>query len=122
MHVVEYQPNRVVADRLDFEDHDITLAGDGLALVRGMPLHLGARAVDAQEFGRKFEHLAGVERNREGRLVLAEPQLSWPRCAGFRCGVRPAVVRSIRRCETQWSAPGCAGGAPCLSSLGWWAG
>src|SRR5882672_6356960 len=86
MHVVEYQPNGIVADRLDLEDGDVALAGDRLALVRGMPLDFGARAVDAQEFGRKFERLVGVEDNREGRLVLAKPQLGRPRRAYFRYG------------------------------------
>src|SRR5258706_6016458 len=85
MHVVEHQPNRIVADRLDLEDGDVALAGDRLALVRGMPLDFGARAVDAQEFGRKFECLAGVEDDREGCLVLAKPQLGRPRRTSFRC-------------------------------------
>src|SRR6266853_2001868 len=86
MHVVEHQPNCIVADRLDFEDRDVALAGDRLALVRGMSLDFGARAVDAQEFGRKFERFACVEDNREGRLVLAKPQLGRPRRASFRYG------------------------------------
>src|SRR5260370_37682192 len=78
MHVVEHQPNGIVADRLDLEDGDVALAGNRLALVRGMSLDFGARAVDAQEFGGKFERLAGVEDNREGRLVLAKSQLGLP--------------------------------------------
>src|SRR5262249_62207098 len=33
MHVVENEPHRVIADRIDLENGDVLLAGDGLALV-----------------------------------------------------------------------------------------
>src|SRR5262245_53565053 len=75
MHVVEHQPNGIVADRMDFDDHDVALAADCLALLRGMTLDFRARTVDAEELGGKLERLAVVEGNAEHRLVLAKPHL-----------------------------------------------
>src|SRR6266436_2549150 len=106
MHVVEYQPNGIVADRLDLEDGDVALAGDRLALVRGMPLDFGAGAVGAQEFGRKFECLAGVEDDREGCLVRSKPQLGRLRRTSFRCGRHLwfPLLLLLSRCDTSGSA------------------
>src|SRR5262245_42034715 len=39
VHVVEYQPDGIIADRMDFEDRDVPLAGDRLALVRRVALN-----------------------------------------------------------------------------------
>src|SRR4051812_27730494 len=55
MQVVEHQPHGVIADRDDFQNRDIALAADGLALLRRMALHLGARAAHAQIFRGKLE-------------------------------------------------------------------
>src|SRR5262245_7990 len=46
--VVEHETHRIVADRMDFQDRHVALAGHRLSLVRGMALHLGARADHAQ--------------------------------------------------------------------------
>src|SRR5580704_9815613 len=79
MQIVEYGPHGVIADRVDLEDRHVSLAGDGLALLGRMTLDLGARAQDAQEFGREFEGLAGLERHPQRGLVLAQPHLGRPR-------------------------------------------
>src|SRR6266851_5266050 len=83
VHVVEHEPHRVIANRMHFEDGDVALAGDGLALVRRMALHLRARAPDAQILGIELEALAAVEGDDECLAVLAQPQLGRP---GLRCG------------------------------------
>src|SRR5580704_14637351 len=85
MQIVEYGPHGVIADRVDLEDRHVSLAGDGLALLGRMTLDLGARAQDAQEFGREFEGLAGLERHPQRRLVLAQPYLGRP-CRSIGCG------------------------------------
>ena len=72
VHVVEGEPHGVISDRLDFGDHDMALAWHGLALVRRMTLHLGARAFDPQIFGGKLETLAILEGDRKRLAVLAE--------------------------------------------------
>src|SRR5215471_4578003 len=83
MHVVEYESHRVIADRIDLENGDVLLARDGLALVRGMALHLRARAFDAQIFGAQVERLAVVEGDGQRLAVLVQPQLRRPgRCVG----------------------------------------
>src|SRR5262249_9553676 len=75
MHVVESEPHRVIADRIDLENGDVLLARDGLSLVRGMALHLRARAFDAQIFGAEVERLAVVEGDGQRLAVLVQPQL-----------------------------------------------
>ena len=83
MHVVEHEPHRVIADRIHLENGDVLLARDGLALVGGMALHLGARALDAQIFGAQVESLAVVEGDGQRLAVLVQPQLRRPRrCVG----------------------------------------
>src|SRR5262249_50746384 len=47
MHVVEGEPHGIIADRLHLENLHISLAWNGLALVRRVALDLGARAFDA---------------------------------------------------------------------------
>src|SRR6266436_5092819 len=51
MHVVEHQPNRIVADRLDLEDCDVALAGGRLALAKP---HLGRPRRASFRYGRHF--------------------------------------------------------------------
>jgi len=51
MHVVEGQPDRVIPDRQDFENHHVALAWNRLALVGRMALHLRAWAFDPKILG-----------------------------------------------------------------------
>ncbi len=78
MHVVEHEPHGVVPDRLHLEDHHLALAGDGLAFIRVMALHLRARALDAQILGGQREGAAALERDRERAPVLGEPDFRGP--------------------------------------------
>src|SRR5262245_61352749 len=70
VHVVEHETHRIVANGLHFEDRHVLLAGDGLALVRRMALHLGARAAYAQILGGELIALAAIEGDRQGLAVL----------------------------------------------------
>ena len=79
MHVVEDEPHRVVADRIDLQDHHFALARHRLALVWRMALHLGARALHTQIFGRQREVVAALERDGERPLVLGQTQFGGPR-------------------------------------------
>src|SRR5882757_883739 len=78
MHIVEDEPHRVIADRVHFEDGDVLLACDGLALIRRMALHFGAGALHAQVFGGEVECLAAVEGDRQGPAALVQAQLRRP--------------------------------------------
>ena len=53
MTIIETDPDGVIAHRLDGGDPHIFFAGHCLPLVGAMTLNLGARAEDAQIFGRK---------------------------------------------------------------------
>src|SRR5262249_55510553 len=65
----------------------ISLAWNGLALVRRVALDLGARAFDAQVFGRQQEALAALEAHRKRLAVLGKADLGRPIAhGGFRGG------------------------------------
>ena len=78
MHVIEDEPHRIIADGMHFQNGNVLLAADGLALIRRMSLHLGARALHPQIFGAQIEGVAAVEDDAQGLAVLAQPQLRWP--------------------------------------------
>ena len=82
MHVVEFKPHRIIADRLNFQNHHIPLARNGLALVGRMALHLGARTFHAQIFRRQREAAAALESNRQRLAVLGKAQFGRPRGLG----------------------------------------
>ncbi len=63
MAVVEHDADGVVADRLEPQNADAGRAGDELALLGRMALHLGRGAFDAQQFRRQAKRLAVVELN-----------------------------------------------------------
>src|SRR6516225_4518939 len=44
MHVVEYQPHRIIADWMNFQDLHVLFTGNGSPLARGVTLNLRARA------------------------------------------------------------------------------
>ena len=94
VHVVEAEPDRVVAHRVDADDLDIALAGHGLALGRAMALDLGGRAGDAQVFGREREARAVVEGDRQRAPVLGQAQLRRPAGRRFRRRHRSLVLRA----------------------------
>src|SRR5204863_2590509 len=58
--VVELDPDRVIADRLHFENADMGALGDDDLFAGPMPLDLGRGALDPQILGRKAESLAVV--------------------------------------------------------------
>src|SRR6266700_7021479 len=78
MHVVEDEAHRIVPDRVDLEHHDVLLARHGLALVGRMALHLGARALHPQIFGRKLVALAVVETHDQRGAVAPKLDLGRP--------------------------------------------
>ena len=78
MQIVEYQPHRVIADRMHLHNLHIALAGDDAALGGRMALHLGAWTADAQVFGRQFEAFTVVELDRESFAVLVQAQFRRP--------------------------------------------
>lgn len=51
MHVVEFEPHGVIADRRDGEDSHLAFATDGFGVRRRVTLHLGAGAAHPQKFG-----------------------------------------------------------------------
>src|SRR6266446_2835239 len=84
VHVVEAEPHRIIADRIDGENGDVALAADRLALCFGVTLHFGGRAGYAQQFRGKAESLSIVKCDMEGAAVLGEPDFKRPRRAGVR--------------------------------------
>src|SRR5438270_5650720 len=79
MLVVEHRTHGVIADGLELQDRDVALARNRLALGRRVPLHLGARAADAQILGAQVEALAVIERDGERPAVLVQLELRRPR-------------------------------------------
>src|SRR5688572_6117476 len=79
MHVVEDQPHGVIADRMHFENGDVLLARDRLALVRRMALDLGTWTLDPQIFGIELEAAAIVEHHSQRLAILTQTQLRRPR-------------------------------------------
>src|SRR5580692_1758770 len=78
MHVVEHQADRVIADRMHFENLHRFLAADGAPLARRMALDLGARAAYAQIFSGEIKTLAAVEGDGERLAILVQPQFRRP--------------------------------------------
>src|SRR5450631_3591665 len=58
VHIVESNPHRIIADRIDGENRHITLSANRLALRLGMTLHFGRGARDTEQFGGESEDLA----------------------------------------------------------------
>src|SRR5262252_1899505 len=116
MHVVEDEPRRVIADRMHFEDADLLLSRDRLALIRRMALNLRARALDAQIFGAQVECLAVVESDGQRLAVLVQAQLGRPRLR--RCLAHVGLLSGVidetrpRRCRPV-AAQGTHGEHPC---------
>src|SRR5258708_25340311 len=66
VHIVEAEPRRIVADRIDGENGHVALAADRLALRFGMTLHFGGGTGHPQQFPGKAESLAVVKCDMEG--------------------------------------------------------
>src|SRR5215472_10589257 len=81
--VVENDAHCIISDALEGCDLDVFLACDEHLLVRRMALHLRARRLDAQIFGRKPKSLAVIIGDRQYgfRLVDAELDRPWLRGA-----------------------------------------
>jgi len=63
MHVVEQETNRIVPNRLDRHDANMTTSEDCRALRRSVTLNLGAGTLDAQVLCREHKIVAVVERH-----------------------------------------------------------
>src|SRR3984885_5118341 len=107
--VVEHDLDCVIANRLDRDDGDILLARDKLFLARRMPLHFGARALDAQPLGGQSDRLAVIEGDLKDAPLVHRRNIAWPghrgflhsrmrmRGAGFAPGAPAASVSATRR-------------------------
>jgi hypothetical protein len=78
VHIVEYQPDRIIANGMQLQDLDVLLSGNCPSLARRMTLDFGARATNAQIFGREIETLAIIEGDRQRLAIFAQAQLSRP--------------------------------------------
>src|SRR5580765_7407636 len=78
MAVVEHNPHRIMPDRFQACDLDMTLTWNRLALSGAMSLYFGARTFHAQIFGCKLVMLAIVERHRKRVLCRAQTKLGRP--------------------------------------------
>lgn len=81
VHVVEPEPHRIIADRVDGKNSDVALSANRLALRFGMALHFGGGAGDTKQFGRQAECLAVVKCDMQRTTVLREPDFNRPRRA-----------------------------------------
>src|SRR5436190_16048283 len=79
MQIVEHQTHGIVADWMQFENSHIFFAGDSLALIRRMPLHLGTGTLHAQVFGSQVEALAVLECDGQYFAALVQAQFRRPR-------------------------------------------
>jgi hypothetical protein len=79
VHVVEPEPHRIIADRIDGKNGDVALSANRLALRFGMALHFGGGAGDTKQFGRKAECLAVVKCDMQRAAILREPDFDRPR-------------------------------------------
>src|SRR5258707_4288152 len=84
VHVVEAEPHRVIADRVDGENGDVALAADRFALRFGMSLHFGGGTGHPQQLRGEAESLSIVKRDMEGAAVLRQPEFHRPRQRGIR--------------------------------------
>src|SRR5271165_3767448 len=77
--VVEHDPDRIIADRLDADEGDILLAGHDPLLARRMALNLGARALHPQSLGGQAGDPAVVEDDLQDPSLLAHGDVGRPR-------------------------------------------
>src|SRR5260370_15162023 len=84
VHVVEAEPHRVIADRVDGENGDVALAADRLALRFGMSLHFGGGTGHPQQLRGEAEGFSIVKCDMDGAAVLREPDFFRPRPGGLR--------------------------------------
>ena len=95
MQVVEAEPHRIVADRIDGENGHVALAADRLALRFGMSLHFGGGTGHPQQLRGEAESLSIVKRDMEGAAVLREPDFHRPRQGGIRYAQGTVLFVSI---------------------------
>src|SRR5258707_15635643 len=79
VHVVEAEPHRVIADRVDGENGDVALAADRLAFRFGMSLHFGGGTGHPQQLRGKAESPAVGESDMKGAAACRLPLFSLPR-------------------------------------------
>src|SRR5712671_7328745 len=91
VHIVEAEPHRIIANRIDGENGHVALAADRLALRFGMTLHLGRGAGYPQQFGGKAESFSVVKFDMQGAAVLGEPDFNRPGRAGMRYAQRTVL-------------------------------
>src|SRR5258708_25071257 len=101
--IVEFDADRVIADRLDGKDADMGTAVDKLFLRRIVALHLGRRALDAEIFGGEVKSLALVEIDLQRLLGGLQPEFDRP-VHGIEAAVlrrRPAHLDALIAARTE---------------------
>src|SRR5208337_426240 len=76
--VVEYDPNGIVADRLDVDDPHVLLSEDLALLARRVPLDLGARTLDPEALGSQAHGHAVVEGDLERAPLIFHHDVGRP--------------------------------------------
>src|SRR5258708_38254445 len=86
--IVELDAQRIVADRLELEDADMTAAEDQGLAARSMALHLRRRTLDPEQLGREPVALAVVEVDLEHLLFPLQADFDGPMLGPERLGHR----------------------------------
>src|SRR6267378_4759772 len=79
VHIVETEPHRIIADRINGENRHVALSANRFALRFGMTLHFGGGAGDAEQFRGETESLAVVKCDVQRPAVFCEPDFNRPR-------------------------------------------
>src|SRR5258705_4226359 len=123
VHVVEAQPHRVIADRVDGENGNVALAADRLALRFGMSLHFGGGAGHPQQLRGETESFSIVKCDMERAAILREPDFHRPRRGGIRRAQAtvPPFSFPVRPLPSGRISPAPSGCGPDLRpSRRWW--
>src|SRR6267378_2677316 len=84
VHIVETEPHRIIADRINGENRHVALSANRFALRFGMTLHFGGGAGHTEEFRREREGIAILKCDMQRAAVLHEPDLNRPRRGNVR--------------------------------------
>src|SRR2546422_636396 len=96
MHIVEPDPDGIIADRIDGKNGHITFAANRLALGFGMALHFGGGTGHPEQFGGEIERLAVVKGDPQRAAVFRQANFDRPRHRHVRCAHAALQPRSPR--------------------------